>query len=113
MSGYLGDQPDVQPTDWTAGIAPGTTQNVSPNAPGIAGSAGTALGIGTGRFGFQTVAGDAMDNNPFTAAWNWLNKPFTTPLSSAEIFLLVGVVLVAILLWNLILYHIRIAAEAV
>lgn len=113
MSGYLGDQPQVEPTDWTAGILPGTTQNVNPSAAGVAGSAGTALGVGTGRFGFQNVAGNAMGNNPFTAAWHWLNEPFTTPLSTTEIFLLVGIVLIAILMWNLILYHIRIAAEAI
>jgi hypothetical protein len=34
-------------------------------------------------------------------------------MSPQSVFMLVGVVLVAIVLWNLILYHIRIAAEAI
>lgn len=42
---------------------------------------------------------------------SWIDEPFTTPLDTVQIFLLVGIVLVAVLAWNMILFHIRIAAE--
>ena len=41
----------------------------------------------------------------------WIDEPFTTPLDVAQLFWLVGIVLVLIVFWNLILFHIRIAAE--
>lgn len=43
----------------------------------------------------------------------WLKAPFATPLNPVDIFLVVGVIMVAIILWNMILFHIRIAAESV
>jgi hypothetical protein len=98
--------------DYSNGILPGTTGNADPNAVGVAGSAGTALGTGVGKYGFQTVQGGDM-GNPFVASWAWLNEPFTTPMSAVDVFLLIGVVLVAVMLWNLILYHVRIAAESI
>lgn len=106
MSGYLGD------TDYGAGIIPGTTQNLDPGTPGGAGSYGVALGSGTGRYG-QTAMTGAVSSNPFVQVWSWLNTPFTTPMDPSTVFMLVGVVLVAIVAWNLILYHIRIAAETI
>jgi hypothetical protein len=51
--------------------------------------------------------------NPFVAVWQWLNTPFSTPLSPASVAVLVGVILVSVIVWNLVLYHIRIAAEAI
>jgi hypothetical protein len=45
--------------------------------------------------------------------WEWLNTPFKQPMSAVGIFALVGSAIVAIFLWNLILYHIRIAAETI
>jgi hypothetical protein len=51
--------------------------------------------------------------NAFQSLWGWLNKPFQTPMAPTDLFLLVGVVLIAILAWNMILYHVRIAAEAI
>jgi hypothetical protein len=44
--------------------------------------------------------------------WQWLNAPFTTNMSPIDVGLLVGTVIIAILVWNLILYHLRIAAES-
>jgi hypothetical protein len=98
---------------YSAGILPGTTTNADPDAPGVAGASGSAIGTGTGRYGFQTIAGAGMGSNPFVNAWNFINEPITTPLSAMDVFVLIGAVLVSILLWNLVLFHIRVAAEAI
>lgn len=97
--------------DSLAGILPGTTQQLDSDTPGGAGSAGVTLGTGTGQQGTTPV--DADLGNPFVSLWQWINTPFRTPMSPWDIALLVGVVLVALIAWNLILYHIRIAAEAI
>jgi hypothetical protein len=99
--------------DWSAGILPGTTQQADPSAPGVAGSAGVALGTGAGGHGVQNVAGGDMGSNPFVAVWQWINRPLQTPWSPVDISLAVGVVLISVIVWNLLLYHIRIAAEAI
>ena len=109
MSGsYLA--PEV---DWSAGILPGTTQQVDPNAPGVAGSTGIASGTGAGQHGVQNIFGSASMGNPFTAVWQWINTPFQTPMSPYTVSVLIGIILISIIGWNLILYHIRIAAEAI
>jgi hypothetical protein len=96
----------------SGGILPGTTGQADPFAAGVAGLSGVSLGTGTGQQGHQTVGGNGM-GNPFVTVWKWLNTPFTTPLSPYDIALLVGIVLISIIAWNLVLYHIRIAAEAI
>ena len=101
------------PVDYSAGILPGTTGQADPDAWGVAGSAGISLGTGTGQHGVEHVTMGAGMANPFVAVWQWLNTPFKTPLAPGSIILLVGVILVSVLLWNMILYHIRIAAEAI
>ena len=88
----------------------GTTGQLDEGTSGGAGQSGIALGLGTGQQGHAPV--DTSASNPFVALYNWLNTPFKTPLSPASIMLLVGVILVSIIAWNLILYHVRIAAEA-
>jgi hypothetical protein len=100
----------------TAGLAPGTTGNLDPastNKP--AGSAGVAVGTGTGQHGVIPIISDL--GGGMSAAikdfWDWLNEPFTTPMTPASLTIMVGVILVAIVLWNLVLYHVRIAAEAI
>lgn len=98
------------------GVAPGTTNQVDPSSTLMpAGATGITLGTGTGQHGVSpTLAtigggmGQALEN-----VWSWLNKPFTQAMSPTDVFLLVGIVIVAVILWNLILYHIRIAAETI
>jgi hypothetical protein len=100
--------------DPLAGLLPGTTGNADPDTAGVAGSAGVAQGQGTGRYGWGHLTGGAgMVGNAVEDVWSWLNKPFQSPLSPVDVFLMVGAVLVAVLLWNLILFHIRMAAETV
>jgi hypothetical protein len=102
-------------SDSLAGILPGTTTNADPWAAGVAGSTGTALGTGTGAHGLVPVTG-LLGGGVGTAineVWQFLNAPFTTPLDPTSLFLIVGTILVAIIAWNLILYHIRIAAETI
>jgi hypothetical protein len=95
-----------------AGVLPGTTGNADPwSAYPVAGSTGVALGTGAGIHGIAPIGGTMV--NAFEAIWDWLNTPFKTPMDPVSIALLVGVVLISILSWNLILYHIRIAAEAI
>ena len=107
MSGYSGD------TDYSAGILPGTTQNADPFTAGVAGSAGVTLGTGTGSQGHAPIAGGSMSDDPFIEVWQWLNRPFSTALSPYTLFLMVGTVIIGVIIWNLILYHIRIAAETI
>lgn len=98
------------------GVLPGTTNNVDPSSAfPIAGDAGIASGTGAGRFGINPLvqgAGGAA-SHAVTTVWGWLNQPFTHPLAPVNLFLLVGIVLIAAIVWNLVLYHIRIAAEAI
>jgi hypothetical protein len=42
-----------------------------------------------------------------------LKAPFAGPLDLADLFLLVGVVLVFVAIWAFILYHIRLAASEI
>ena len=99
--------------DYSAGVIPGTTGQLDPGTSGGAGSAGWSLGLGTGQLGSQPVEGASMGSNPFVVLWDWLNKPLTNPLSLFGIFTLIAYVGLAFLAWNLLLYHIRIAAEAI
>lgn len=116
MSGSMFDQGNDLATDvdWSAGIIPGTTSQADPGASGVAGSAGVAVGLGTGQQGISPVTGTGGGmNGAVQHVWQWLNTPFTTPLDAVQITLIVGVVLVAAVIWNLVLYHIRIAAETI
>jgi len=71
---------------------------------------GIAQGLGTGPTGV-VVGSNAPAGLGVTSVFQWLNEPFTTPLNTIDLFLIVGVVAVSIILWNLILFHIRLAAE--
>lgn len=42
-----------------------------------------------------------------------LKAPFVGPLDLEDLFLIVGVVLIFIMVWTMILYHVRIAAEEI
>ena len=95
------------------GVIPGTTGAVDyTSAFPIAGSTGAAYGTGTGQHGIAPSigAGGTMSDG-INAVWQWLNTPFSSQMSMLNIFLIVGVILIAIIAWNLILYHVRIAAE--
>ena len=80
---------------------------------------GIALGTGTGSHGVALMNGQDSTGglwgggNPLSAALAWLHAPFSTPLDPLSLFLIVGVIAVAIIAWNLILYHVRIAAETI
>jgi hypothetical protein len=93
--------------DWTAGLLPGTTQNLD---PGLSGGSGIATGTGTGQHGVTTMDDGA---NPVARLWGWLHQPFATPLNTIDVFLLIGIVIIAFWLWALVLYHLRIAAETI
>lgn len=97
-----------------AGIVPGTTGAVDPfSAHPTAGEAGTATGSGTGQHGLAPILSGGTMADTVSGLWNWLNTPFQRPMSPVTIFAITGSILIAIVLWNLILYHIRIAAEAI
>jgi hypothetical protein len=104
--------------DAALGLLPGTTGAVDPSsAYPIAGDTGLAAGTGAGAHGLWMMApptgatGGAVKDG-LNQLWDWLNEPFSRPMSITGIFILVGSVLIAILVWNMILYHIRIAAES-
>ena len=97
------------------GVLPGTTGQVDPSsAYPIAGTTGIALGTGTQQHG---IAPMLTDQGGVTGAvdslWRWLNRPFTEAMSLVDIWILVGVVILSIIAWNFVLYHVRIAAEAI
>lgn len=98
------------------GVMPGTTGQVDPSsAYPIAGTTGLALGTGTQQHGMAPMMSGNGDGikGAVESFWQWLNTPFTTAMSPVGIMLLVGVVIISIIAWNFILYHIRIAAEAI
>lgn len=102
--------------DPLAGLVPGTTGQVDPGAVGAAGDAGYASGTGTGQHGITPhIAGGSggMISSTFLTFWSWLKRPITTPLSPVGIFTAIGVFLLSVLAWNMILYHVRIAAEEI
>jgi hypothetical protein len=98
------------------GVLPGTTGQVDPSsAYPFAGTTGIAAGTGTQQHGLApslSTSGGGI-TGAVESLWQWLNSPFTTPLDPVSVFLLVGTVIVAIIAWNFILFHIRIAAEAI
>lgn len=98
------------------GIAEGTTINLDPtSAYPHAGSTGVAAGTGTSQHGIAPLLNGSGGTvtNAINSVWDWLNTPFNSKLSPVTVFAYVGVILVAIILWNLILYHVRIAAETI
>lgn len=99
------------------GIAPGTTANLDPSsAYPFAGSTGVAAGTGTSQHGIAPLLGGnggGMISNAVNGVWDWLNEPFNAQMSIVTVFGFVGAIIVAIILWNLILYHVRIAAETI
>lgn len=101
--------------DSLGGILPGTTQNVDPSsAANPAGYAGVSIGTGTGQYGTIPMQTPILGGNGVLAEFkDWLDTPFSTPLSPTSLFVLVGVIIVSIIGWNFILYHVRIAAEAI
>ena len=98
------------------GVMPGTTSNLDPSsAYPFAGSTGIAQGTGTSQHGIAPLlsgtggtVGDAINS-----VWAWLNEPFNSRMSIVTVFGYVGAVIVAIIAWNLLLYHVRIAAETI
>jgi hypothetical protein len=98
------------------GVIPGTTINSDPSsAYPIAGSTGIASGSGTSQHGLAPLLGGTGGtvSDAINSVWSWLNTPFNSKLSPVTVFAYVGAVIVAIILWNLILYHVRIAAETI
>lgn len=103
-------------SDALAGIMPGTTGQLDPSSTHMpAGSAGLAVGTGTGRFGLVPIVSDIGGGvtDAINDFWNWLNEPFTQPLTPGSLTIIVGTIIVAVMFWNLVLYHVRIAAEAI
>lgn len=99
-----------------AGVLPGTTTQADPWAAGVAGSTGTVLGTGTGAHGLQPVTGLGEGSGmggALNEVWTFLQTPFSSPMDATSLFLIVGTILIAIVVWNLVLYHIRIAAETI
>jgi hypothetical protein len=101
--------------DYFGGTLPGTTSNLDPSsASKPAGSAGLAVGTGTGRLGVVPILSDLGGGvgELITDFWEWLKTPFG-PISPGNLALMVMVVFAAIIAWNFMLYHVRIAAEAI
>ena len=98
------------------GTIPGTAGQVDPySAWPIAGTTGIAQGQGVGQQGVSPMIegiGGTLGEGA-TSVWDWINRPFTTNMAPLDVFLLVGIVIVAAIVWNLVLYHVRIAAEAI
>jgi hypothetical protein len=103
-SGWISDETAV------ASAAGDTAILGIPRASADAG--GMALGTGTGQQGNVPVASN--DNGGFLdSIFDWFTQPLVGNVSAVGVFKLVGAVFFAIILWNLILYHIRIAGEEI
>ena len=104
-------EPDAQ-----AGTIPGTTGAADPSSAWpIAGDAGMASGTGAGQFGIAPIVKGAAGTigGAVTSIWDWISRPFTSSMSPLVLFQMVGIIIIAVIVWNLVLYHIRIAAEAI
>lgn len=103
------------PGDPYLGVLPGTTGMVDPSsAYPFAGTTGIAAGTGTQQHGLAPMLSTGGGiTGAVNNLWDWINTPFTTPLSPINVMLLIGVIIISIIIWNMILYHIRIAAEAI
>jgi hypothetical protein len=78
--------------------------------PGASAEAGgIALGTGTGQHGAVPVSSD--NGGIIDSFFDWLTQPLIGNASPRAIFLLIGVVFISIILWNLVLYNLRIAGE--
>lgn len=98
------------------GIMPGTTINSDPySAYPIAGSTGIAAGTGTSQHGIAPLLGGTGGSvsDGINSVWEWLNTPFNSQMSIVTVFGYVGAIIIAIIAWNLLLYHVRIAAETI
>jgi hypothetical protein len=98
------------------GLLPGETMNADPSsAYPIAGSTGIAAGTGTSQHGIAPLlsGNGGTVSDAINGLWEWLNTPFQSRLSPVTVFAYVGAIAIAIILWNLILYHVRIAAETI
>jgi len=73
------------------------------------------MGTGTGPYGVVTTPtmGGGTIGSGIKSVFSWINAPFTHPMNPATLFLIVGVIIVSILAWNMILYHIRLAGETI
>jgi hypothetical protein len=98
------------------GVMPGTTSTVDlSSAYPFAGSTGIAAGTGTSQHGIAPLlsGNGGTVSDAINGVWAWLNQPFNSRMSFVTVFGYVGAIIVAIILWNLILYHVRIAAETI
>ena len=98
------------------GVLPGTTINSDPySAYPIAGSTGVAAGTGTSQHGIAPLLSGTGGtvSDAINGVWEWLNTPFNSQMSIVTVFGYVGAIIVAIIAWNLLLYHVRIAAETI
>lgn len=98
------------------GLIPGTTATIDQSsAYPFAGSTGIAAGTGTSQHGIAPLLSGTGGtvSDAINGVWEWLNTPFNRALSPVTVFAYVGAIIVAIVLWNLILYHVRIAAETI
>jgi hypothetical protein len=98
------------------GVMEGTTSQLdTSSAYPFAGSSGIALGTGTQQHGvaplLSSTGGTVSD--AINGVWEWLNQPFSSQMSIVTVFAYVGAIIVAVIAWNLLLYHIRIAAETI
>jgi hypothetical protein len=103
-SGWISDETAV------ASAAGDTAILGIPRASADAG--GLALGTGTGQQGNVPVASN--DNGGFLdSIFDWFTQPLVGNISPTGVFMLVGAVVISIIVWNLLLYHLRIAGEEI
>jgi hypothetical protein len=96
------------------GAADAAGMAASLGLPGASTAAGgAAMGTGTGQHGFVPVANPGGIGGYFVQLKNWLDAPFVGGLSPEGVVLLIGIIIVGIIFWNLVLFHIRIASEAI
>jgi hypothetical protein len=76
-------------------------------------TAGAAMGTGTGQYGIVPTIVPAGSGDLIAKIAALPTKPFAGSLSAIDIFLVVGVVGFASIVWGFMLYHVRLAAKQV
>lgn len=91
--------------DGTVAVAANTG---NPNSAAAGYDNAEGYGTGTGAAGISNTLADALNG-----AWGIATKPFAGSLSAIDLGLIVGVLMIAAIAWNFILFHIRAAAETI
>lgn len=86
--------------------------SISGLAP-TANNSGVAQGLGTGPYGAVAIPSGNSAMTALQSVLNWINAPLTEQWSPKFIVEVIGLILIGFIFWNMIIFHVRLAAEAI